>query len=57
MKYENMLPENWYIYQPIIRKGHEAYLRLGINEYDVIVWMTEEKEYEEFLEAYKMYLN
>ncbi len=36
---------------------HEAYSRLGINEYYVIVWMTEKKEYEEFLESYKMYLN
>lgn len=35
---------------------HEAYKRLGITEYPVIVWITEKEEYEEFLEKYGKYL-
>ena len=30
----------------------EAYKRLGIEEYYVIVWITEESEYEDFKEKY-----
>ena len=35
---------------------HEAYKRLGIPEYDVIVWITEKWEYDEFLEKFGKYL-
>lgn len=35
---------------------HEAYKRLGIPEYDVIVWITEKWEYDEFMEKYGQYL-
>lgn len=35
---------------------HEAYKRLGILEYEVIVWITEKEEYDEFLEKYGQYL-
>lgn len=31
---------------------HEAYARLGIEEYYVIVWITEKAEYDEFMERY-----
>lgn len=34
---------------------YEAYSRLGINECDVIVWITEKSEYDEFLEKYSVY--
>lgn len=34
----------------------EAYKRLGITEYPVIVWMTEKSEYEEFMQKYGHYL-
>lgn len=33
----------------------EAYSRLGIKEYDVIVWITEKTEYNLFLSKYKKY--
>ena len=36
---------------------HEAYKRLGIAEYPVIVWITEKEEYEEFLCQYGIFLN
>ncbi len=35
---------------------HEAYSRLGINKYYVIVWITEKSEYDEFAEKYSHYL-
>lgn len=35
---------------------HEAYKRLGISEYEVIVWVTEKWEYDEFMEKYGRYL-
>lgn len=35
----------------------EAYKRLGINEYFVIIWITEKEEYDEFISKYKQYLN
>ena len=35
---------------------HEAYKRLGIAEYDVIVWITEKEEYDEFMEKYGAYV-
>lgn len=31
---------------------YEAYTRLGIKEYYVIVWITEKEEYAEFMEKY-----
>lgn len=34
----------------------EAYSRLGINEYSVIVWITEKSEYELFMLKYSEYL-
>ena len=34
----------------------EALTQLGVNEYPVIVWITEEDEYEKFIERYKQYL-
>lgn len=34
----------------------EAYTRLGIKEYEVIVWITEKEEYESFLEKYDEYI-
>jgi len=34
----------------------EAYLRLGINEYYVIVWITEKEEYVTFMEKYSKYM-
>ena len=34
----------------------EAYTRLGIKEYYVIVWITEESEYELFRAKYPQYL-
>ena len=36
---------------------HEAYKRLGIIEYPVIVWITEKEEYEELLIRYSEFLN
>ena len=36
---------------------NEAYKRLGITEYPVIVWITEKEEYEEFLIRYSEFLN
>ena len=36
---------------------HEAYRRLGITDYPVIVWITEKEEYEEFLSQYTKFLN
>lgn len=36
---------------------HEAYRRLGISDYSVIVWITEVHEYEEFVEQYGSYLD
>lgn len=33
----------------------EAYLRLGISEYYVIIWITEEDEYIDFTEKYPEY--
>ena len=38
-------------------KRHEAYKRLGIPEGEVIVWITEKWEYDEFVEKYGAYLN
>ena len=38
-------------------KRHEAYKRLGIPEGEVIVWVTEKWEYDEFVEKYGAYLN
>lgn len=35
---------------------HEAYRRLGISDYYVIVWITEAHEYEDFVEKYGLYL-
>lgn len=35
----------------------EAYRRLGISDYYVIVWITEQQEYEEFVEKYGAYLD
>jgi Mor family transcriptional regulator len=35
----------------------EAYSRMGIPEYFVIVWITEEREREQFLERYAAYFN
>ena len=34
----------------------EAYTRLGIKEYEVIVWITEKEEYEFFLAKYAEYI-
>lgn len=34
----------------------EAYSRLGIKEYDVIVWITEKNEYDLFLSKYEKYM-
>lgn len=34
----------------------EAYSRLGVTEYYVIVWMTEKEEYAEFMEKYSKYM-
>ena len=34
----------------------EAYARLGIKEYYVIVWMTEKEEYTDFMEKYSKYM-
>lgn len=34
----------------------EAYSRLGIEEYYVIVWITEKEEYLSFIEKYAKYL-
>lgn len=34
----------------------EAYSRLGINEYYVIVWMTEKEEYVSFMSQYSRYI-
>ncbi len=35
---------------------HEAYARLGIPAYDVIIWCTEKAAYQEFLSRYAEYL-
>ena len=35
---------------------HEAYKRLGIEEYYVIVWITEKEEYDLFMEKYSDYM-
>ena len=35
---------------------HEAYKRLGIPEYEVIVWVTERWECDEFMEKYGQYV-
>ncbi len=35
---------------------YEAYQRLGITEYYVIVWITEKEEYSEFMEKYSKYM-
>lgn len=35
---------------------HEAYKKLGIEEYFVIVWITEKEEYSEFMEKYSGYM-
>lgn len=35
----------------------EAYSRLGIEEYYVIIWITEKEEYEMFLSKYGQYMN
>ena len=37
-------------------KRHEAYKRLGIPEREVIVWITEKEEYDEFMAKYGEYL-
>jgi hypothetical protein len=34
----------------------EAYSRLGIKEYHVIVWITEKQDYDDFMAKYKLYL-
>lgn len=34
----------------------EAYSRLGVTEYYVIVWITEKEEYAEFMEKYSKYM-
>ena len=34
----------------------EAYSRLGIKEYDVIVWITEKREYDLFMEKFSDYM-
>lgn len=34
----------------------EAYSRLGVTEYYVIIWITDKEEYEMFLSAYSQYL-
>ena len=36
---------------------HEAYLRLGINEAHVIIWITEKSELDRFQLEYSSYLN
>ena len=35
---------------------YEAYSRLGIEEYYVIVWITEKYEYDDFIKKYSDYL-
>lgn len=35
---------------------HEAYKKLGIEEYFVIVWITEKEEYAEFMEKYSRFM-
>ncbi len=35
---------------------YEAYARLGIKEYYVIVWTTEKEEYTDFMEKYSKYM-
>ena len=35
---------------------HEAYSRLGIDEYYVIVWITEKEDYANFIEKYSKYM-
>lgn len=35
----------------------EAYSRLGIKEYFVIIWMTEQYEYDDFITKFAQYLN
>ena len=35
---------------------YEAYTRLGIKEYYVIVWITEKEEYTDFMEKYSGYM-
>ena len=35
---------------------HEAYARLGVEEYYVIVWITEKEDYAEFMEKYSGYM-
>lgn len=37
-------------------KRHEAFKRLGVPEYEVIVWITEKEEYDEFMAKYGQYL-
>ena len=34
----------------------EAYSRLGVLEYYVIVWITEKEEYADFMEKYSKYM-
>lgn len=34
----------------------EAYSRLGIKEYYVIIWITEKEEYAVFIEEYSKYM-
>lgn len=34
----------------------EAYSRLGVKEYEVIVWITQKQEYDQFLSQYSEYL-
>ena len=35
---------------------YEAYARLGIKEYYVIVWITEKEEYADFMKKYAGYM-
>lgn len=35
----------------------EAYSRMGITEYYVIVWITEKAEYEDFMSRYAQYID
>ena len=37
-------------------KRHEAFKRLGVTAYEVIVWITEKSEYDEFMAKYGHYL-
>ena len=54
----HFLEENGKAYFELNDGNHryEAYKRLGINEHYVIVWITEKREYDLFMEKYSQYL-